>query len=458
VVAAPGIGRLAFPATVAALAGIVGILAGIDPALAIAAAVTVAFVLLVLADLYVGLVLFTLLSFVAQIPGLGDSSVTFAKFAGLLLAISWLAVLATREDARADFLTAHPAVSFALVLFLGWAALSQLWAEDPGVTLDGAYRLALNAVLFLIIFSAVRKPGQAIGVIAAFVAGATIAAVYGLLFVAPEGTDDAARLSGTLDNPNELATVLVAAIALGIGLAAALRESPLARLGALVAVALCTAGVFLTGSRGGLVALAVALISFLVIGARFRGRVLVLTLAIIAAGVGYYSYIASPEARDRITDIESGTGRTDLWEIGWRMVEAEPVHGVGVGNFPVSSPQFLLEPGSIARPDFFISDEPKAAHNMYLEIWAELGTVGLALFAFVVGFGLYAAAKATSAFARRGDVRMEIVARAVFVALAAVLAADFFGSRQYNRELWILLGLAVAIWGIARGREPATSG
>ncbi len=436
------------------LACVVGILAGINPPLAIGMALAVAFALMVFADLYVGVALFTLLTFVAQVPGLGQSSVTFSKFAGLLLAISWLAVITTRRHARADLLTAYPAVGFALIAFVAWMALSELWAESSSESLDAAFRIALNAILVLIIFTAVREPKHVIGVVAAFVAGATLDAVYGLLFVAPEGTEAAGRLAGGLDNPNELATVLVAAMALSLGLASALRGSPVMRVAAVAAGVVCTTGVFLTGSRGGLVALAVALIAFLLTGSRFRGRFLLVAVAVAAATIGYYGYVASPETRQRLFEDDSGSGRTDLWEIGWRMVESEPVTGIGAGNFASASPRFLLlEPGAIERSEFFIGDAPKVTHNTYLEIWAELGLVGLLLFLFILAFGLYAGAKATRQFAIRGDPRMEAVARSIFCAFAAVLAADFFGSRQYNKELWLLLGLAAAVLAISQTRD-----
>jgi hypothetical protein len=70
-----------------------------------------------------------------------------------------------------------------------------------------------------------------------------------------------------------------------------------------------------------------------------------------------------------------------------------------------------------------------------------------------VAFCLYAALKAAGAFARQGDVRMEVIARATFVGLAALLAADFFGSRLTNKEVWLLLGLAPALLAIARSRD-----
>ena len=157
------LGRWGLSATLGAAAAGVGLLAGIDPRLAIAAAFSLAFVLLVLADLYLGLVCFTILTFAAQVPTVAGPGLTFAKLAGLLLAISWLATLATRQDARSDFMSAHPGLTYALVLFLSWAALSQIWAEDSGAALTGFSRLALNAILFLIIFTAVRTRTQVIG-------------------------------------------------------------------------------------------------------------------------------------------------------------------------------------------------------------------------------------------------------------------------------------------------------
>jgi O-antigen ligase len=450
------LGRWGLSATFSAAAAAIGVMAGIDPRFAIAAALSFGFLLLVLADLYVGLILFTLLNFAAQVPSVAGPGLSFAKIAGLLLAISWVATLATRHEARSNFMSAHPGLTYVLVLFLSWAAVSQLWAEDSGVALTAFSRLALNAVLFLIIFTAVRTPTQAIGFVGAFVAGASLDALYGVLF-APSDPAYASRLSSSITNPNELASILVAGLVLSFGLAVALRHLPVARLGALGAGGLCTAGIFLTGSRGGLVSLVVALAAFLVVGARWRGRFLIVVVAVALAGVGYFNYVASPETRSHVSSVGSGTGRLDLWTVGWRMIEQEPLQGVGAGNFAVSSVHYLLQPGAIERSDYIIGT-PKVAHNTYLQLWAELGLVGLLLFVFVVGFCLHSTLKAARSFARQGDARMEVMARALFVALAGLLAADFFGSRLAEKEAWLLLGLAPALLAIARSREgPASS-
>jgi O-antigen ligase len=437
------------------LAAAVGLLAGIDPPLAIAAVFGLAFAAVVLADLYAGVVLFVLLSFVADVPGLEGSGITFAKVAGVLLFISWLAAIAGRTDDVRFFPSAHPLATCILLLFLSWVAVSQLWAEDPAASRDALFRLSLNAVLFLIIYTAVRTRTQVMGIVAAFVAGVCLNALYGLLY-APESLEYSDRLGSTISRPGELAAALVAGLALSLGLAAGLKQASLARLATIGAAALCLFAVFLTASRGGLIALGVALAAFIVVGHRWRGRLLALAVVVAIVGVAFFSYLAAPDLRERVTNVESGSGRVDLWTVGWRMVEENPAAGIGAGNFPVSSVDYVLEPGAVARGDYVL-DTPKVVHNTYLELWAETGLVGLALFLSVVGFCLWASLSAATEFARRRDFPMEAIAIALFVALVGFLAGAFFASREYEKEGWLLLGLAPALLAVARsqaGRSP----
>ena len=92
------------------------------------------------------------------------------------------------------------------------------------------------------------------------------------------------------------------------------------------------------------------------------------------------------------------------------MVEDHPVRGIGAGNFANTSVHYLLQPGAIARDDFIV-DTPKVAHNSYLEVLAELGVIGLVLFALVLAFALTCIVKATWLFERLGDRQMELLSR-----------------------------------------------
>src|SRR5947199_10866205 len=133
----------------AGLAVLLGVAAGIDARIAIAGAIGLAFVVLVLADLTIGLCLFAVVAFLDLLPHLGGSLVSFTKIVGFLLALSWLAKVSSSQDSRNDFLAAHPTFSYVLVLFIGWAAVSLTWSEKPGVGTTPLLRYALNLILFL---------------------------------------------------------------------------------------------------------------------------------------------------------------------------------------------------------------------------------------------------------------------------------------------------------------------
>jgi hypothetical protein len=140
-------------------AAILGLLAGIDPKLAVVGALGLVFVFLVISDLAIGMALFAVISFLDVLP-FGGAAVTFAKATGLLLALAWLAVIGTSERGQRNFLVDHTTMSFVLLAFVGWATISTAWAESPAHSLESAYRFALNASLFLIVYTAVQSREQ----------------------------------------------------------------------------------------------------------------------------------------------------------------------------------------------------------------------------------------------------------------------------------------------------------
>lgn len=437
------------PVSAGGAAILVGLLAGYNPALALVAAFGIAFVTVTLMSLTAGVGLFAVLTFVDEVLPSGGLSLT--KVMGVLLILSWLAAVTVGRDRRRE-LFASTGFFYVLVLFVLWAGASAVWASDSGAAIGAVTRYAPNALLFLIVYTAVRTRDDALLVVGAFVVGTLVSAAYGV--VMPSSGDLEVRLSGALGNANETATALAVGVALAVALALALRDNPWLRAGAAVGIPLCLLALFLTVSRGGLVSLAAVLIAGVVVAGGARKA----TLAFVAiAAIGsfvYFTAFAPPEARDRIVASDGGTGREDLWKVGWRMVEANPVIGIGAGNFATSSVHYLLEPGVIMRPDFIV-DDPKVAHNTYLEVLAELGIVGLALFLWIIGYSLLAAVRAARAFARAGDREMDIVARAVFVALIGMLTGCFFGSREFSNQLWLLLSLGPALQGLARAELAA---
>jgi putative inorganic carbon (HCO3(-)) transporter len=307
------------------------------------------------------------------------------------------------------------------------------------------------------VFSAIRTRRHVIVLLAVFVGGVLLSGAYGLL-LAGSGTagTDLERLGGAGVNANVLAALLVAALTIAVALAA-VRDLPrVARLAAGGCAVLAAAGVAATVSRSGLISLATVLLAGLAVAGRGR-RLPIAALAVVALA-GFIAYFAMLAPRDEAHRITGGgtEGRLDLWTVGLRMVADRPAQGVGVGNFQVASAHYLLRPGVIQRSDLIVNT-PKVAHNVYLQVAAELGIFGLALFAFLLGFAIRCALLAAGRFARGGDRTMELVSRAVAVATLGVLASNVFASEQFSKPLWLLLALGpvlLAIAGRGTAREP----
>ena len=433
-----------------AVAVAAGLLAGINPPLAIGLAIGVAFVLVVLSDLAVGCALFVFVTFLEVLPLGANPTISAIKLVGVLLGLSWLAVLAARRDSGEVIQLArrHPAFVGALALLIAWSAMSIAWADDPIGTRVAVMRFALDFGLFFILFTALKEPRQVVWIFWAFIAGSLTSALYGL--ATSQAFDVEGRLSGAGTNANDLAAVLVASIVLSVGLFAWHKQSPLIRLVAGAAGLLCALLTFLTLSRAGLLSLGVVLVIALLVASRQRGRILAVALIAVVGVVGYFAFLAPPDARERVTTVGSGTGRVDVWRLGGRMIEDRPLTGVGLANFAQTSLHYLNQPGRIDTEN---KGAPLVAHNIYLETLAELGFIGLAIFLAVLGFPLAATLLAAQRFAMAGNGRSEALARCVFVAQMGVLAAAFFASIQYNKQLWILLALGPALLAIARSDE-----
>jgi O-antigen ligase len=341
----------------------------------------------------------------------------------------------------------------ALVAFLGWSVLSMIWAESPDATVRGSIRFGLNAMLVPIVYLAVRERKHVVWVLAVFVLGAQLSVLWGVTHPATTGPAalQTGRLTGARGEANATATLLVVSIVFAGALVFVLRGRTVARALALGSALAGMVALFATFSRSGLLALAVVILVGVFYGGRWRASLAALALAAIVVGVAFLNETGS-SAANRITE-SSTSGRSSIWTVGWRMVEAHPIVGVGSGNYTTVAPHYLLAAPGTIEDDQYILDTPLVAHNIYLHVLAEMGIVGLALFLAVVVLSLGSGMRAVRIFHRRRERSMEVLGRALVVAVIATLAADFFASGQYSKQLWVLLALGPALLAIAL-REP----
>jgi O-antigen ligase len=430
------------------LAALTGAMAGLSPKYAVAAALGLVYVVLVLQSLELGLAVFVVLTFLESISAF--SGLSLAKAAGGLLAFSWLARIATRDRGEERrFAADHPALSAALIALGAWAMVSVLWAERTDMALGDGQRWVLNLVLFPIVYTAVRDRRAVHWIFGLFIVGGLLSAAAGIAGGVDTAGADAGRLEGSGVNSNELGELLIVIVIIGAALGALRDLRPPARGLAFAGAGFGIIALLLTVSRGAIVGLLVALLVAPVLAGPGRRVGATAFVALALFGGVVYLGVFAPQARERITQSDTtGSGRTDIWKLGLRIVADKPLLGVGAGNYANSTVHYLLEPGTVRRSDYIV-DDPKAAHNVYLQVQAELGAVGSLLFAGILAAVLWGLLDAARRFAEVGERSLELLSRALLIALCGLLAALFFSTAVYSKQLWLLLGTGVALRALA---------
>ena len=427
-----------------------GLAAGVEPLASIFVALAVAYLVVAITDLSMGLAIFVFASFVSMYAySLYDVA------ARTILILAWLMYVLTRRRKELDFQNVHPWAGAALVLFVAWCFLSTSWSEDTGKALLSATEYALSALLLLVTYTAVQTKRDLGRVLTAFLFGAVAAIIYAL--ISPAATEEG-RLANVVLGPNVLGEALVCGLAIGVALIVMYR-SPAMRAATIAATLFVGIGILLTTSRSALIALVASLVAAVALAGRWRVIALCVTLILAGGTYIYFKQFAPAGARERIeqplsSQQRSSDGRNTIWTLAVRAFEDQPITGVGAGNFRVVQRRFLLRPGvDRSRTQFSeVIDDPhgKVAHNSFLSVASELGIVGLALFVFLIGFGAASLLKAASLFKKLGDGRMQVVSICLVVAMVGSLGVQMFQSQQQEKVIWLLLGLGPAMLAIAR--------
>ncbi len=416
------------------------------------------------------LAIFFALTFLSQLliqiaGGSFNPGVLAAKGAGGVLVLVWIYTMLARQR--------RPEVSPAVRLFVVvaaalviWGLLSALWAADPHNAVSEAARLAQGPLLMVVIVAFVQTESALMTLCYVYVAGAALSAGAGLSGLvhsnAQPGQGSGGRLAGGVGDPNFLAAVLVSALALSLFMALVPGRSRVYSAVMLGMSALCLVAVFLTESRGGVIALGVVVILAIVFAGRARAQIVAMSLVVGSIAAMYLVLFAPPHALSRLSDVRAGggAGRTDLWSIALRVFEAHPVRGVGLGNFTVVSPIYAVTAdNNLPRADIVVT-QGAPTHNTYLQIAAELGIVGELLLLGVLGVVLEATRRGVGLLVARGRQSLELAGRGLFVGAVGLLTAFFFLSAQNEKQLWLTLGLLLAFSNIARrqgaGDRPAS--
>lgn len=170
------------------------------------------------------------------------------------------------------------------------------------------------------------------------------------------------------------------------------RTRALQVLGALTIMGIL-ASLVLTASRGGFLGLLVGGLAVVVLSPGWSLVQKVLIVAVPALGMvllapeGYWDQMGTILNPQDDYNITSDTGRMAIWTRGLGYVAQYPVFGLGPDNF-VRAGWFISDVGRSGLVGASIRDQ--APHNTFLQVWAELGSVGLGIWLSILAYGTLA--------------------------------------------------------------------
>jgi O-antigen ligase len=204
------------------------------------------------------------------------------------------------------------------------------------------------------------------------------------------------------------------------------------------ATALLLLGVWLSGSRAALfagpLALAIAVVGSAQARADRRTRILVgiAGAGLVAAAIGLLTY--APMRGNQKSSSVAAEVRVEMARTSMRMLATNPAFGIGPG-------QFYQRSGEFSSPEL-LQVFPRAAHenahNNFLQVLAEMGIAGFAVFAWLLAAG------ARGGWRHLQKHRADIIAWGALGGVMAFLLTWLAGHPLLTREpayaFWLLLG------------------
>ena len=278
---------------------------------------------------------------------------------------------------------------WAIIILLGTMLLSMMAAINISSSLKEVSKWLEFLVLVLLGAQYIRTRRQVWTIIVLVCVAGITQALYGyfqaFFNLGPEAfiRDTSLRVYGTFGQPNPFAGYINLPLSIALALML-LGSNWRTRLLAGLSAILLAGAEYLTQSRGGEIAIAVATLFIVIVGLpHLRKLIALLALAGLGAVEVFFAgwipeYVLTPLFKylglTQISFVNPGSAdfstaeRLAHWIAGVHMFLNHPLIGVGIGNYPDAYPGYFIT--------IFVNSLGHA-HNYYINIAAETGSIGL---------------------------------------------------------------------------------
>jgi O-antigen ligase len=374
----------------------------------------------------------------AQLFHIGQFPITPIKLVAVPLVASALVLLPRPRDA-----VPRPSVGI-LLLFVGFAVFQVVGTVMSSLSFpaNDASMLFSDAVLMLAANILISTQRRLLTTIRVIVLVETFAStwLYRQYYIYHWP-----RPIGPSSDPNYEALSLVMTVPLAIWLSRYDESVLWKRVGFICAPILAFA-VFVSQSRGGVLALALMTVLAWLNSTRKASL-----MAGFAGALAFLFVLAPGQLIARFQQIQfrgqtetgaeiSTVGRVELARAGIHMMEAHPVFGVGLGQF--KSFEYHYNPVLLS-----LEPNPHIAHNTYVQLGAEGGVPTLALYLAILAVTLATCRSAQKLPGVPDD--LAALALSFQIGLIGIMVAEVFLTAQYIKEVWVFISLTPNLYAIS---------
>jgi O-antigen ligase len=201
-------------------------------------------------------------------------------------------------------------------------------------------------------------------------------------------------------------------------------------------------GIFMSLSRGGMMALVLEAALIVIFTTKKRTQWILLPLVFaLGAGAISYQYIKRAQNQgDSYTAEDAESSRWELWQAGGGMIQAHPLLGVGSRSFGENSTSY----GEISHDNL-----GKNAHNTFIEAAATTGLLGLLALVKMLLVTLKDLRRKITVEATSWELNTR---KATLIALYTIIFRSLFDAKSWDWSYYVLITIAMASSAMLKNR------
>jgi O-antigen ligase len=371
----------------------------------------------------------------------------------------------------------HSPLDFLVIAFMAICTFSFLWSDSPFISLKELPLFLAGPLLFFIVVNNVHDEKQSNRIISTILIMGGLFGIYGILQY--NGIDFSfwiknlgrQKVFGLFGNVNYFAEYLIIPLPIAIALFFA-NKNKTGKILLSISILAMGGSLIATFTRGTYLGLGISLVFMFILFLTIRGKkfikeykkIFIFILALIILITFLFvlpnplnksgTVISKIKGRISIAQLTKGSSlkrRIAIWKFTGMIIKDHPLLGSGLGTFKYNSlnyqAKFFDQGENRSLYPYGIADK---AHNEYLQLWAELGIIGLGAFTWIIiSFFIYG----VKLLKKTRDNYKEGLIIGLMGGIIAVLVEGLFGFPLHQPATIVLFWVSLALIGVGEGSE-----